>query len=109
MARFVIAGVAALALVIPLLLGWRGIGWRGFGVLLLTCALMAAIPAVWIYRADQDCLADPGCGSWSGILWTLLGAVALGYPLLAAALVGLGAWARRRGGARAAGPAHHPP
>lgn len=82
-------------------MGWQGRGWRGLAVFLLVCGCFAALAALALYRADQNCLATPGCRSHSGIVWSLLGAALLGYPLFAASLQGLAAFASSRVRARA--------
>lgn len=92
-----IISLVALALATPAILGWQGRGWRGLAALILVCGALGVLAALALHRADQACLAAPGCESHSGILWTLLGAAGIGYPVVAGALLGLGAWARGKG------------
>lgn len=94
MATFAILSFAALALVMPAMIGWQGRGWRGLALLLVASWALCGLAALALYRANQACLAIPGCRSHSGIVGTLLGGAALGYPVVAGALSGLGAWAR---------------
>ncbi len=96
LAGLVFGAAVVVAVAIPGVLGWRGHTWRGVGVVVLGWWVIEAVVAVPLYRADQECLATPGCESWSGIGWTLLIAAGIGYPLVAAAVVGIASWARRR-------------
>lgn len=95
MALFVSISLVAVGLVIPVILGWRGSGWRVFAALVLVWGALSALAGLALHRADEACLATPGCQGQSGIAWVLLGAAGVGYPVVTGVLLGLGAWARR--------------
>lgn len=102
MSPFLLALLFAVALALPALVGWRGWGWRGMAALVALAWGLLTLCGIVLSRADQECLATPGCESWSGVVWTLLLAAAVGYPLVSGPLVALGGWARRKDAAQRA-------